>query len=196
LFAELAAGQLNLSHPGLHNQAMMELGAIQCVPQHPDCSVCPWGDFCLAYAQGHVADYPVKQGRTKVRDRYFHYFYIIYKGHTWIHRRAGKDIWEGLYELPLIETEQPADFVAVQQTEAFHTLFEGCGPLSVTVDLADVRHVLSHQVLHATFYRVEVASLGKGLSAYQQVACETLEKYAVPRLIHIYWEKLSGNLSV
>ena len=48
LFAQLAEEQLNRKAPGLHNQAMMELGAIQCVPQHPDCGVCPFQEHCLA----------------------------------------------------------------------------------------------------------------------------------------------------
>ena len=97
-FAELAGMILDPKNAGTHNQAIMELGALQCVPQNPDCGVCPLKDKCMAFASGNVQAYPVKQNKTKTRDRYFHYLYIIYKGQTWMNRRAGKDIWTGLYE--------------------------------------------------------------------------------------------------
>ena len=47
-FAELAALLLDKEHPGLHNQAIMELGALQCVPRQPDCSLCPLMDRCMS----------------------------------------------------------------------------------------------------------------------------------------------------
>lgn len=194
-FAELAGILMDASHAGTHNQAVMELGALQCVPQNPDCEACPLKEGCMAYASGRVQFYPVKQNKTKTRNRYFHYFHILYKGKTWLSRRGGKDIWEGLYEFPLIETDQPADFAVLQQTEAFRRLFDGVGRVDVSVDLKDVKHVLSHQVLYATFYKVEIEATTEVFDTYLQVACADLEQYAVPRLIHIYLEKLNGNLS-
>lgn len=195
LFAQLAEEQLNRKAPGLHNQAMMELGAIQCLPQHPDCGVCPFQTYCLAYATGQVTSYPVKQGKTKVRDRYFNYFYIIYNRETWIHRRDQQDIWKGLYELPLIETEQPMNWSELQQTERFREWFEGCGRLDCSIELTGMKHVLSHQILHVNFYRIRLERVGSGLDAYQRVPIDTLEEYPFSRLIHIYWEKMGRNLA-
>ena len=97
-FAELAALVMNPKYAGTHNQAVMEFGALQCVPQNPDCEVGPLKECCMAYASGNVQAFPVKQNKTKTRPRYFHYLYIIYKGQTWLSRRGKKDIWEGLYE--------------------------------------------------------------------------------------------------
>ena len=79
----------------------------------------PVKDKCMAFASGNVQAYPVKQNKTKTRDRYFHYLYIIYKGQTWMNRRAGKDIWTGLYEFPLIETDHAMDFSGLCETQAF-----------------------------------------------------------------------------
>lgn len=194
-FTELAGIVMDPKQAGQHNQAIMEFGALQCVPQNPDCEVCPLKERCMAYASGTVQDLPVKQNKTKTRDRYFHYLYIIYRGQTWLSRRGKKDIWEGLYEFPLIETEKPMDFAGLQDTEAFRKLFTGAGRLNIFSDMAEVKHVLSHQVLYTTFYRVEIEKIPEALDSYLAVPYEDIERYAVPRLIHIYLEKLNGNLS-
>lgn len=188
-FTELAASLLDPKQAGLHNQAIMELGALQCIPQNPDCSVCPLMDKCMAYTSGTVQSYPVKQNKTKTRNRYFHYFYIIYNGKTWLHRRSGKDIWKGLYEFPLIETDRAMDFVELRETEAFQKLFAGAGKLDLSVKLSGIKHVLSHQILYATFYKVEIERINQALENYLPVMNNALDNYAVSRLIQIYLEK-------
>lgn len=194
-FTELAAMVMNPAKAGIHNQAIMEFGALQCVPQNPDCEACPLKERCAAYASGSVQRYPVKQNKTKTRPRYFNYLYIIYNGKTWLSRRGKKDIWEGLYEFPLIETEKPMDFAGLQQTEEFRHLFDGAGKLNVSIDIPEIKHVLSHQILHAAFYRIEIEHVSEALHSYLSVPLEDIERYAVPRLVHIYLEKLNGNLS-
>ena len=195
VFTELATIVMDPRNTAQHNQAIMELGALQCVPQNPDCSTCPLKAHCAAYGAGNVQAYPVKQGKTKTRDRYFHYLHIIYKGKTWLSRRKGKDIWEGLYEFPLIETDRAMDFAELQETDIFRQLFEGIGRLDVSVVLRGVKHVLSHQILYAAFYRIEIERENETLKSYLSVGVSDVEKYAVPRLIHIYLEKMRGNLS-
>lgn len=195
LFTELAGLVMNPRQARLHNQAIMELGALQCVPQNPDCGICPLQDRCAAYAASTVQQYPVKQNKTKVRNRYFHYFHLIYKEQTWLFRRQSGDIWEGLYEFPLIETDGPADFSELQGTAAFRNLFDGAGALRMTVELSGIKHVLSHQILYATFYRVEIERVGEALENYLPVSAVAVDNYAVPKLIHIYLEKMKGNLS-
>ena len=195
VFTELAGLVMDPRYAGQHNQAIMELGALQCVPQNPDCGTCPLKGRCTAYGTGNVRAYPVKRNKAKTRDRYFHYLYIICNGKTWLSRRKGKDIWEGLYEFPLIETDRAMDFTELQATDAFHRLLEGAGRLNVSVDLQEVKHVLSHQTLYAAFYRIEIERENDALKAFLSVATGDVEKYAVPRLIHIYLEKLKGNLS-
>lgn len=194
-FTELAGMVMDPKHAGLHNQAIMEFGALQCVPQNPDCEVCPLKERCLAYGSGKVQSFPVKQNKTKTRPRYFHYFYIIYKGQTWLSRRGKKDIWEGLYEFPLIETDKPMDLAGLQRTETFQKLFDGAGEVTISVDIPEIKHVLSHQVLYTAFYRIEIGHPTEALASYLPVSLDDVERYAVPRLIHIYLEKLNGNLS-
>ncbi|MCD7977430.1 MAG: A/G-specific adenine glycosylase [Tannerellaceae bacterium] len=188
-FTELAGLVMDPAEAATHNQAIMEFGALQCVPQNPDCPSCPLQEKCLAYATGTVTNYPVKQNKTKTRNRYFHYFHITHKGTTWLNRRSGKDIWTGLYEFPLIETEYPVDFPELEQTPLFQELFKDLGELNISLELKGVKHVLSHQILYTNFYRIEIGQAGKSLEAYLQIKSEDLPKYAVSKLTDIYIEK-------
>ncbi len=187
IFTELASSLLSHQQASLHNQAIMELGALQCIPQNPDCTTCPLTDVCMAYLQQNVSAYPKKQGKTKTRDRYFHYLHIIYKKQTtWIQKRQEDDIWKGLYQFPLIETERPCEWTALIQLEEWEKVFRGCGKITVQAICPARKHVLSHQTLHATFYQIEVENTGNLSSSYQPIAIEELDSYAIPILIHKY----------
>jgi adenine-specific DNA glycosylase len=194
-FNELATHLLDKRHAGEHNQAVMEFGALYCMPRHPDCAACIFTDECVAYAKGQVDLFPIKQGKTKVRHRFLNYFHIKNGQGTFVRKRPAGDIWQGLYEFPMIETEQPVDFVQIQQTAAFQALFEGSEGLTFHRMVPEIRHVLSHQVLHAVFYELEVTKAGTALLSYLCIPDRDLEVYAVPRLLHIYWEKRGGKLA-
>lgn len=187
-FTELANLLLDPKHAATHNQAMMELGALQCVPVSPDCTQCPLQEHCLAFAIQSVNRYPVKQGKTKVRDRWFNYFYVEVGEDTFLAQRGEKDIWAGLYEFPLIETESAFSLDQLICLDAFQGLF---GNVEIEVSLIMQRkHILSHQRIHTTFYRIRMphaAMLGK---FYQAIPRKELDQYPVSRLTHICIEQL------
>ncbi len=183
LFAELAEAQLDRAHPGRYNQAIMDFGALQCTPLQPRCDDCPLSERCLALAAGTVADRPVKRGRTKVSERWFHYLDISCGGLTPLCRREGNDIWRGLYEFPMIETSGPAVFGELTQREEFRRWVGADWLLTDRTDLP--LHRLSHQVLHAAVYRIETRAL-TAQAAAAAVPAERLGDYAVPRLLERY----------
>ena len=193
-FARLAQSLLPSARAGLHNQAMMELGALQCVPQTPNCTLCPLADACVAYANETVSLFPVKQGRTKSRDRFFHYFYILYKGKTFLQKRAGKDIWKGLYEFPLIETNEACEWPELSRTHEFERLFSGISKLTWQSTSPLYKHVLSHQTLYTTFYQLEINEAGELPHGFHMIPIEDLDQYAIPRLIQKYLDSLVGNM--
>jgi A/G-specific adenine glycosylase len=101
------------------NQAIMEFGALQCVPKSPNC-ICVFNDSCAAL-QKKVDQLPVKS-KKKVRNRYFNYLVVSDENeNTLIQKRNAKGIY--LYEFPLIETEEEEfDYVAEQiKTDYFST---------------------------------------------------------------------------
>jgi A/G-specific adenine glycosylase len=183
---ELAQSLMDPKYAGLHNQAIMEFGALQCVPQNPNCGICPFVDRCLGYASGNVLQFPVKRNKTKIRNRYFNYFFITYGGNTYLQRRSGKDIWEGLFEFPLIETDGAENFEALKTTERFKALFDMTGQPVFSIEKAGVKHALSHQVLYVTFYRVEIQVENKTLTNYLRVPISSIDNYPVSQLIHSY----------
>jgi A/G-specific adenine glycosylase len=187
LFKELAEALLDKSNPGLHNQAIMEFGALQCVPASPDCLNCPASSLCLAYAQDKVSRYPVKMGKVKNKERYFNYFDIRCGDFMYLHKRVRKDIWQGLYELPLVETGKSLSLKELQGEEDFRKLFPA-GEIRIRY-MAGMKHVLSHQTIFATFYMVEASDILLD-KEYLKIKVEESDGYPVSRLVHKYLEAL------
>ena len=183
-FAELAQLQLDTAHPGRYNQAIMDFGALRCTPSSPRCEACPLAGRCLALAAGTVAARPVKQGKTRVRDRWFNYLHVSSGDRTLLRRREGRDIWQGLYEFPLIETEGPAELPELVRLPQFRELL-GDAPWHLVRSIPLPKHQLSHQTLHAVVHRIETPSLTPAAAA-MAVPTVALGDYAVPRLIDRY----------
>lgn len=185
-FKALATELLDPRHPGDHNQAVMELGALVCTPQRPRCGECPVQEQCVAFATGTVDRLPVKQGTTRTRDRYFNYLHIVFPGGMALRQRGGKDIWQGLFEPPLIESDASLDRAAVAR--AIRQAY-GAG-WKITAMQRAPRHVLSHQVLHATFWSVSPPTSFRPPPEWTLVPADELERYAVPRLVERWLDEL------
>ena len=106
-FTALAQALLPEDRAAAFNQAMMDFGAIQCMPAAPDCSVCPLAPHCDALRTGRIGLLPVKKAPIPVKTRLLDYIYIRCNGFTAIRRRGPGDIWQGLWE-PLCY-ERPAE---------------------------------------------------------------------------------------
>lgn len=188
-FAALAQELLDREHPDLYNQAIMDFGALQCVPQSPDCLFCPFRDGCVACAKGLVGTLPIKEGKTVVKPRYFNYLNIHCGGVSLLSRRADKDIWQGLYEYPLIETTVAVDFADLQQSVAYLRLMDGVERIEVKEMREMPKHILSHRVIYARFYELEVDVFSPAMQSYIRVTEEETEQYAISRLIELYRER-------
>ncbi len=187
LFNELAEEILDKKHPGAHNQAIMEFGALQCTPNNPNCTECPASPICLSYAKNEAQKYPVKQGKTKTRNRYFYYLDIRLDEYMYIKKRTEKDIWQNLYELPLIEKDEEADFLQISNSPLFILLKEKGGIISVD-ETMKLKHILSHQNIFATFYRIHISKeINNNL---MKIRVSDIDKYPVSRLVHKYLESI------
>lgn len=190
VFTVLAQELLDRENPGTHNQAIMELGALQCVPNNPDCNKCPLIDKCLAYANNSISRYPVKQGKTTVKNRYFNYFDIRDRDHTYIVKRTQNDIWKNLYEFPLIETTENLPIELLLKEERFTSLFEKDIQIEL---LSQAKHILSHRIIYANFYKIEIAGNSLTGNMFIKIPASDIHNYPVSRLVHKYIEKyISG----
>ncbi len=190
-FAELAHSLLYKENPGLYNQALMELGALQCVPQRCDCLACPLCEMCAAFALGKVDKLPIKQGKVVVKSRYFNYFAIECNGITWLHKREAHDIWRNLYEYPLIETDEMVDWTQLSQMPECRKLFDEVGDIAFTAAPFTTKHVLTHRIIYATFYTVQVSKYPTALAHIKPILCDDVDHYAVARLTELYWQYMS-----
>lgn len=191
VITEIAQELLPGSQAAKYNQAVMEFGALQCTPHSPSCTDCPLADKCVALAEGRVDMLPLKSYKTKVTPRYLTYLYIHDTDSLLLHKRTGNDIWQNLYELPLIETEMAIDanglflhpdFLAWKKTIPYYTYKGATG---------GIKHVLSHRVLHATFHELEVLGELSCPDGYVVVPFSELGHYALPRLLERYMQEKS-----
>lgn len=185
-FAALAQSLLPSSDIVTYNQGMMDFGAIQCTPQAPKCLICPLAETCEALREGKVEKLPVKTKTVKVKTRYLSYIYIRCKGKIAIHRRGEGDIWQGLWE-PYHAMPQ-GDESAVTLAEIQQRLRL---PSSAHLLLLakKVKHVLTHRILLADFYLLEMDARPELPEDYIWIEEDAMEQYGVPRLIEIMLEK-------
>ena len=167
-FTALAQDLLPPEHAAAFNQAMMDFGATWCTPKSPRCSECPLADTCQALHDDNIDKLPVKLKKLKVKTRHFQYIYISCNGFTALRRRPAGDIWQGLWEPLLIED------TALPQLDGTLTLLR-----------AGVKHVLTHRIIMADFYRLDCNTRPQLPAEYQWIAENDLDRYAIPRLVEI-----------
>ena len=188
LYMQWANELLDTQHPALHNQAIMEFGALQCTPQTPHCTECPLEDRCLALSHSTIAERPVTRHHTEPRARYFHYLDIRCNGYLLLHKRSSRDIWRNLYEFPMIESSRPLDFNDLCQDSMWHTLLDTAPHVRLVTTTTLAPHKLSHQTIHARFFELTADRLPT-LDDCFEIAQTDWERYAVSRLMERYMEQ-------
>lgn len=196
-FAELAQALLpDRERVADYNQGLMDFGALQCVPKSPRCMDCPLNESCMAFREGRVKDLPVKVNALIVSKRYLHYFWVQVGEEMVLFRREGKDIWKGLYEPMLVETDtacSPEALFDRQDMPSFLLAKDGVR----TLLCAGICHQLTHRTLICDFHHVVLQEKPTD-EMFGRKACwihrEELSDYAMPRLVTLLLEK-SGILS-
>lgn len=151
-FFEQANKLLDREIPDQFNQAMMEFGAMHCTPQSPDCSSCIFSKSCIANTNSLQQLLPVKSKKIKIKKRYLYYFVIEHEKKYLMRKRTAKDIWTGLYDFYLVESNKPQKVNSILLKDSVlqrSKILEESGPL---------KHVLSHQHLYAYFITVAISS--------------------------------------
>lgn len=139
-FAELAQRLLDPAKPAIHNQAMMDFGALCCTPQKPHCATCPLSGECQAFLTGQVHELPVKTKAPARKKRELHYLVVVHQDDVFVQKRSEKDIWKGLWEFP--QSDQPLLVSPL-----------GVGDLRLS---GTYRQLLTHQEIRASFYEIEL----------------------------------------
>ncbi|MGV3630722.1 MAG: A/G-specific adenine glycosylase [Bacteroidota bacterium] len=178
-FRQLAQSLLPAKDSDTYNQAIMEFGALYCVPKNPDCRNCILNSQCLAFQHKTVEQRPVKTGKIKIRPRYFYYLVISNEKELIISKRTQNDIWKHLYEFPHLEFDTQQDEAAI---EAFIREHYGLPVQKMTYAK---KHILSHQHIFPVFIELSSENLGAQLRREDElvISKEELADYPVPRVI-------------
>lgn len=157
VFQKLADELVPANEPDTYNQAIMEFGAIQCTPVMPDCLFCPLQQSCFAFNNGMVQELPVKSKAKAARARFFHYIVLEYEGAFYMRKRMEGDIWQGLYDFYLYESDDdslPASKLTQELKQAGIELKNTHTSLPSKI----YKHILSHQKITARFYHYKLKS--------------------------------------
>jgi A/G-specific adenine glycosylase len=195
-FKKIAVKILNIDRPDVHNQALMEFGALVCLPQNPHCNSCVLAKICIANIQNTTELLPVKTGKNKVRIRYFNYLFIQHEGITYLNKRNGDDIWNSLFEFPLIETKTPLNYSKLVKLSSWSSIF-GSKPVKLHGRVKNYKHQLTHQTLYCCFYTIKLNSaLEMQPLNFFPVSLDRLNEYAIPRIIDKYLKDLKREGSL
>lgn len=177
LFNSLAKENLSKVQPDLHNQAIMEFGALVCLPKSPNCSICIFNQTCLSLKENTVNQLPIKAKKSKQTNRYFNYLFFENNNETLISKRLKNDIWKSLYEFPLIETKQKVNNIIE------------LGIKLNNLKLIHVKemppHMLSHQKIHAKFWHIHTKKLQKEKNQIK-IKISKLKNFPTSKLIENY----------
>jgi A/G-specific adenine glycosylase len=186
-FSVLSQKLLDEKHPALYNQAIMDFGATVCKPA-PNCDACPFTSSCVAFVTNSISELPVKSKKIKIRKRWFHYLIIEHNGHIAIRQRTSRDIWNQLYEYPLIETDDQII------EERLIEMVKQSGIVDSrdieVVEYSDIhKQQLSHQLIHGRFLHVLTKEKPVGDPSWLWLPESRMKEYPFPRLINSYLQR-------
>jgi len=187
-FTQLADKLLDKKHAAKYNQALMDFGATQCVPKNPNCNDCVFNKTCEAFRLEIVADLPYKEKRLEKRNRYFNFFYLTDGKNIVVEKRLTKDIWQDLYQLPLIETKNviPKEKLIKPSLIDKHPVLQKLKPKQKqNIQTGIVKQqALTHQNLYIQFYMLKLSNLEiASIEGFEIISIQKINEYGFPKSI-------------
>lgn len=192
----IAEELIDKNNPGAFNQALMDFGSSICKPTGPLCKQCIFNRECLAFLQNRSEDFPRKKPKKAARKRHLNYFYFHFtdsgRACFFVNQRKGNDIWKGLFELPLIETNSDKEFDQIIRLPAWELWLQNQDDLVLTHSPVIITHKLTHYTIMARFFNVKITrKIAKGLTNhFHQVDMQSFEKMPKSRLTQMFFQKL------
>jgi len=191
-FMALAHELLDKRQPGLYNQAIMDFGAVVCKPAAPLCTTCPFREDCIARREDLVSKLPVKRKKPGIKKRWFYYLLLDYKGTLAVRQRNGKDIWQGLFEFPLVETKAETKPALILQQARKNKWLPVTGAALPDVS-ALYKQQLSHQLITGRFIRIRLKKKPDFINDWQWMDMKKIKKLPFPQYVNQYLRNLPGN---
>ncbi len=147
--AELAQSLVPPGRAAEWNEAIMDLGALVCVPRAPRCALCPLQELCAGHRAGRAAEWPARAPR-RTRPEVQVTTLVAYDaaGRLGLVQRAAGGLLGGLWEFPSVEAQVRPEEVASRH---------GLELRDAVIPLPPLRHVFTHRVWRVQPYRAEVS---------------------------------------
>ncbi len=185
-----------VNRPGDFNQALMELGAMVCLPNgEPKCGECPWEALCQAHHMGKTAEFPKKKAKKARKIEEKTVLVIQDEDRAAFRRRPEKGLLAGMYEFPVLEGRL-----------AEGKVLEILGQMGLKVlrirPIGEAKHIFSHKEWHMVGYAIKVDELERPEKPeFRQDWIfvdknEVRENYPVPAAYAAYTEYLDIKLGV
>ncbi len=175
---------LNRQAPALHNQAIMELGALVCTPQNPSCDKCPLAAWCTARRENRTGELPVRKGKKKPGIRSMHYLISVRNGQVALRQRRGQDIWRRLYEFPLWEGREKGSLRTGKKLKEIFRLKE------MPLFLGHTVHLLTHRKLELYFWYTP-----EEIPDFPYIPLSQMHELSLPVPLRRAWERWEKQLT-
>lgn len=193
-FASLAQELLPIKEAATYNQAIMEFGALQCVPKKPNCNNCPFATSCIAYKMNQIELLPIKEKKLKQTKRYLNYLLLESETEILVNKRDQKGIWQNLYDFPLVETTNTYSEKDLLKNSDFRNIL-GNTKFKLRASSEEKKHILSHQILYAKFHHIYIGdNLASIPGKFERIKKADLALKPIPKLIENYLKEETNLL--
>lgn len=177
------------SRPGDFNQALMELGAMVCLPNGvAKCEHCPLSYLCQAYQQGIVMELPVKTPKKPRTIQQKTVIVLFCENRTALRKRPSSGLLAGMWELPNFEG-------ILSKEEVISILESQGGEISALYSLHPAKHIFTHIEWHMTGYAVILKQMIEN-DEWEWVDLFQLQnQYALPGAFQVYTQFICNELS-
>lgn len=175
MFEKIVRQIISKEDPSAFNQALMELGALICIPRTPRCNECPIQSHCRAFANDEEATLPIRI--TKTRQKNKHYIAVCLFDETEniaIEQRPDNGLLANMWQFPMFEKDE------LKKRPLVDLFYEKYG-LNITIErkLGDVKHIFSHLTWHVTVHKSRIEGKLPGESSLQFVTLKQLDDYPI-----------------
>lgn len=186
-FQNLALKLLDKKKPGVFNQAIIDFGASICKPRNPLCDQCPFSKNCLALKNDIINNLPVKEKKLIKKNRFFYYLEFNFQGKSLFRKRNQNDIWRGLYDFPIIESEKKLSIAELKNTSQWKDWNKLLTFEKNILSSPSFKHQLTHQTISGHVLSINCSQKGRKLpTEYLWVGPRKKLTLPFPKIISLY----------
>jgi len=179
LFEDIVREIISKDNPSAFNQALMELGALICVPGNPACLLCPVREHCRAFAEGVQKELPVKSKKKAPTAVSMAAVVLINEdGKFLIHKRPEKGLLANLWEFPNNETILDVQAPKEQLVDFLTNEYQAKAKIGQA--FTTIQHVFSHLIWNITVFEGKIEGTINETDNLKLVSLKEMEEYTFP----------------